>query len=160
MNAAERRIREAGYSGFSFREIAADVGVKSASVHYHFPTKDDLVAAVTRRYNDRVLGKVSAGVESGLDIVKAWTAVFRDAAAEGGRMCLCGALGVVASTDLPPRTASEVRRFFTQGVSSLLAGGLTENRAIQVLAILEGAILMANAQRNPAIFDQAVAALE
>ncbi|WP_157628311.1 helix-turn-helix domain-containing protein, partial [Ensifer sp. BR816] len=46
MDAAEERIRRAGYSGFSFREIAADVGVKSASVHYHFPTKERLAAAV------------------------------------------------------------------------------------------------------------------
>src|SRR3712207_8206920 len=39
MDAAERRIRAAGYGGFSFRELAAEVGVKSASVHHHFPTK-------------------------------------------------------------------------------------------------------------------------
>lgn len=39
MDATEERIRQGGYSGFSFREIAADVGVKSSSVHYHFPIK-------------------------------------------------------------------------------------------------------------------------
>ena len=49
MDAAERRMRIGGFNGFSFREIAADVGVKSASVHYHFPTKENLAAAVTRR---------------------------------------------------------------------------------------------------------------
>ena len=41
MDAAERRMRIGGFNGFSFREIAADVGVKSSSVHYHFPTKGD-----------------------------------------------------------------------------------------------------------------------
>lgn len=158
MDAAERRIREAGYSGFSFRDIAADVGVKSASVHYHFPTKDDLVVAVTRRYNERVLARVEASVASGLDIVRAWTAVFRQAVADGGRMCLCGALGA-ASPDLPAGVSAEVRRFFVEGVSSLEAGGLTRPRAIQVLAALEGAILMANAQGDPAVFDLAVEGL-
>ena len=49
MDAAERRIRELGYNGFSFRDIAADVGIKSASVHHHFPTKPALAAAVARR---------------------------------------------------------------------------------------------------------------
>ena len=44
MDAAERRIRELGYNGFSFRDIAADVGIKSASVHHHFPTKPALAA--------------------------------------------------------------------------------------------------------------------
>lgn len=41
MDAAERRMRIGGFNGFSFREIAADVGVKSSSVHYHFPTKEN-----------------------------------------------------------------------------------------------------------------------
>ena len=50
MDAAERRIQQGGFGGFSFREIAADVGIKSSSVHYHFPTKEDLAAAVIRRW--------------------------------------------------------------------------------------------------------------
>src|SRR3984893_12936943 len=50
MDAAERRMRKGGFAGFSFREIAADVGIKSSSVHYHFPTKEDLAAAVIRRW--------------------------------------------------------------------------------------------------------------
>ncbi len=36
MDAAERRMRIGGFNGFSFRDIAADVGVKSLTVHYHF----------------------------------------------------------------------------------------------------------------------------
>ena len=33
MDAAERRMQLGGFGGFSFREIAADVGIKSSSVH-------------------------------------------------------------------------------------------------------------------------------
>src|SRR5690348_18498506 len=50
MDAAEQRMQLGGFGGFSFREIAADVGIKSSSVHYHFPTKEDLAAAVIRRW--------------------------------------------------------------------------------------------------------------
>ena len=32
-------IMERGYNGFSFRDVAAEVGIKSATIHYHFPTK-------------------------------------------------------------------------------------------------------------------------
>jgi TetR/AcrR family transcriptional regulator, transcriptional repressor for nem operon len=46
MDAAELRMRGGGFNGFSFREIADDVGIKSSSVHYHFPTKEKLAAAV------------------------------------------------------------------------------------------------------------------
>ena len=53
LDAAERRIQAGGFGGFSFREIAEDVGIKSSSVHYHFPTKEDLAAEVVRRWADR-----------------------------------------------------------------------------------------------------------
>ncbi|WP_234804713.1 TetR/AcrR family transcriptional regulator [Sinorhizobium americanum] len=87
MDAAEERIRRTGYSGFSFREIAADVGVKSASVHYHFPTKEKLAAAVARRYTDRFLEAVDHQLAGGEDIVEAWRQVFRVALQRDGRMC-------------------------------------------------------------------------
>ncbi len=54
MDAAEPRMRGAGFNGFSFREIADDVGIQSSSVHYHFPTKEKLAAAVVHRYGDRL----------------------------------------------------------------------------------------------------------
>jgi TetR/AcrR family transcriptional repressor of nem operon len=158
MDATERRIRTAGYSGFSFREIAADVGVKSASIHYHFPTKSALAAAVARRYNARAVEAASTAVIAGQDVVQAWKAVFRNALDEGGKMCLCGSLGATVG-DLTPDVAHEVRQFFKAGIASLVAGGLTEERATQVLATLEGAILMASAQSDPAIFDRATADL-
>jgi len=41
MDAAERRMQQGGFGGFSFREIAADVGIKSSSVHYPLPNKED-----------------------------------------------------------------------------------------------------------------------
>jgi len=156
MDAAERRIRHAGYGGFSFRDLAADVGVKSASVHYHFPTKGALVAAVARRYNDRIMATVTSAVEGGTDVVEAWKAVFRGALDDGARMCLCGSLGAT-SGDLAPEVADEVRRFFDLGVDSLASGGLSRERATRTLAALEGAILMASVQRDAAIFEVATA---
>jgi TetR/AcrR family transcriptional regulator, transcriptional repressor for nem operon len=158
MDAAERRIREAGYGGFSFRDIAADVGVKSASVHYHFPTKDLLAAAVARRYNDRIAEAINQDVTGGADVVQAWRGVFRGALQDGARMCLCGALGAT-SGDLAPAVAGEVRRFFDLGVDSLMTGGLSRERATAVLATLEGAILMASVRRDAAIFDAATSSL-
>jgi TetR/AcrR family transcriptional repressor of nem operon len=50
---AEAHIRNARYGGFSFRDLGAEIGIKSASVHHHFPTKASMAAAVARRYGDR-----------------------------------------------------------------------------------------------------------
>lgn len=158
LDVTERRMREAGYHGFSFRTVAAEIGVKGASVHYHFSSKDALAAAVTRRYNDRAAKAVEQQVEAGADVVQAWLNVFRGALADGARMCLCGALGVTLS-DLAPEVVAEVRRFFDLVTNSLMAGGLERDRALQVLATLEGAILMASVRGDLATFDTATAAL-
>jgi AcrR family transcriptional regulator len=60
MDLAEAHIRESGYAGFSFRNLAAEVGIKSASVHHHFPTKAKMAAAVARRYGERFVASVVA----------------------------------------------------------------------------------------------------
>jgi TetR/AcrR family transcriptional regulator, transcriptional repressor for nem operon len=161
MDAAERRIREAGYNGFSFRDLAADVGVKSASVHHHFPTKPALAAAVARRYADRFLGAVEG--ERGEALVGAWRAAFRRALREDGRMCLCGVLGAEAGA-LPPEVAAEARRFFERGAECLARahGGspaAARDAGLRVLATLEGAMLLARALGDPAAFDRATAGL-
>ena len=59
MDLAEAHIRKAGYGGFSFRDLAAEVGIKSASVHHHFRTKASMAAAVARRYGDRFFAAVA-----------------------------------------------------------------------------------------------------
>lgn len=158
-DAAERRIREAGYNGFSFRDLAAEVGIKSASVHHHFPTKAALATAVARRYVDRF--EAAVGAEAGS--VLAWRAAFRRALHEDGRMCLCGVLGAEAG-GLPPEVAAEARRFFERGAASLArASGLpaetARNSALHALATLEGAMLLARTLGDLAAFDQATAAL-
>ena len=48
---AERRMRLAGYNAVSYRDIAAEMGIKSASLHYHFPKKEDLGVALVQRYS-------------------------------------------------------------------------------------------------------------
>lgn len=158
MDAAETRIRASGYAGFSFRELAADVGVKSASVHYHFPTKEALAAAVARRYRERFLDAVEREVAAGADVVAAWKAGFQRAIRADGGMCLCGTLGAAAIA-LPDEVRTEARAFFEAGLRQMAAHGLSPVRAAQVLAVLEGAILLANVLGRPATFDDATAAL-
>ena len=53
MELAEARIRGAGYRGFSLRDLAAEIGIKSAGVRHHFPIGAGV--AVARRYRERFL---------------------------------------------------------------------------------------------------------
>jgi TetR/AcrR family transcriptional regulator, transcriptional repressor for nem operon len=158
MDAAERRIREAGYTGFSFREIASDIGVKSASVHYHYPTKDALAASVARRYTDRFMSLIDDEIARGSNPVNAWTTIFRRALKNDGPMCLCGALGVASAT-LPQEVLVEVRRFFELGLERLRQHGFSRDQAVQLMASLEGGMLLSVVLSDPAILDVSTGAI-
>ncbi|MGR3512632.1 MAG: TetR/AcrR family transcriptional regulator [Paracoccaceae bacterium] len=159
LDVAERMIRTSGYHGFSFREIAAEVGVKSASVHYHFPTKSDLAAAVAKRYHERFDDRVNAAQQDGTPPVTVWRSLFRQALHEDGLMCLCGILAVEGD-DLPEAVAGEARLFFQSAMASIArADGLSATDGARVLAQLEGAMLLARSMGDVALFDQATAHL-
>src|SRR6202022_2633929 len=124
MDAAERRMRIGGFNGFSFREIAADVGVKSSSGPYHFPTKEKLAAAVIHRYTDEVAELIDQELAADSDPVKVWTRAFRGTLHSEERMCPCTVLGAGA-LGFAPEVAAEVKRFFKMCLDKLVAGGLS-----------------------------------
>ena len=158
LDAAEARARRGGYNAFSFRELAEDVGVKSASVHYHFPTKPELAEALARRYGERARERLGDPTEltaqQALDRV---TALFRDALVRDDRMCLCGLFG--AERDLlPPAVDAAVADFFRLILDYLRTGGGDAERGEApeaVLARLEGALILARSLRDPGVFEAA-----
>jgi TetR/AcrR family transcriptional repressor of nem operon len=154
MDAAEKRMRIGGFNGFSFRDIAAEVGVKSSSVHYHFPTKEKLAAAVIHRYTDEVAEIIDRELAREPDPVKVWTRAFRGTLHSDERMCPCAVLGA-GSLDLPPEVAGEVKRFFKMCLDKLVAGGLSANSAAELLATITGAMVVANALNDLAAYDRA-----
>ena len=46
VSAAYREIAENGFEGLRTREVAGAVGVNVATLHYYFPTKEDLIKSV------------------------------------------------------------------------------------------------------------------
>jgi AcrR family transcriptional regulator len=46
VEAAYARIAEAGFEGLRTRDVAAEVGINVATLHYHFPTKEALIRGV------------------------------------------------------------------------------------------------------------------
>ena len=102
-----------GYNGFSSRDIADAVGVKSASAHYHFPTKQALAAAVGRRYMTRFLDALGApGSQlSAASALSNYVAAYRRALVDDGLMCLCGVMGAEID-NLPSVVRLEAKYFF------------------------------------------------
>src|SRR5258707_8012658 len=156
MDLAESHIRDAGYGGFSFRELAAEIGIKSASVHHHFPTKATMAAAVARRYGDRFLAAVvGPPKETAEEAIAMYRSAFRTALDRDGRMCLCGVLGAEAGA-LSPEVAEEILSFFRRCIGDLsqrIGGPDAEARAFHVMATLEGGVMLARVYRDIEAFD-------
>jgi TetR/AcrR family transcriptional repressor of nem operon len=154
MDAAERRMRKGGFNGFSFREIADDVGVKSSSVHYHFPTKEDLAAAVIKRYTAETAELIERELEKDPNPIKVWVKAFRGTLHSEDRMCPCAVLGA-SSQDLPEEVSAEVKQFFKMCHDKLVEEGLPSDEAAQLLATITGALVVANAVDDFAVYDRA-----
>lgn len=163
LDAAEARVRLAGYHGFSFRELAADVGIKSASVHHHFPTKEALIAQLTAHYRGKIKEELTS-FPTGRARVAAYRTMFRDQLELGFGMCLAGMLGVERE-ELPNSVAEETRRFFDMLVADLTDALRDDSEdpgraATAIVAQLEGAMLLARASGSLKHFDDATERLE
>lgn len=163
LNAAERHVRAGGYHGFSFRDLASDIKIKSASVHHHFPNKETLVARLAARYREGFLAGLDPA-PAGQAPVTTLRAAFRTALRQDGLMCLCGTLGSQTGV-LPPSVATEARAFFEALLGYLetdRAGfpGASRDAALAIVARLEGAMLLARVLNDTAVFDVATADLD
>ena len=46
LNSAQRLIQTRSFHGFSFQDIADEVGIRKASLYHYFASKDDVALAV------------------------------------------------------------------------------------------------------------------
>jgi TetR/AcrR family transcriptional repressor of nem operon len=161
LKVAEGKVRLGGYSNFSFRELANEVGIKSASVHYHFPTKADLGAELAHQYTDSFLAALGEPVRiqaNGKNPIDVYTQLFRSALIIDDKMCLCGLLGA-QSESLPDKVRLEVKRFFNENLAWLhaahTANGENDPRkaAITTISLLEGAMMISKALNDHSYFE-------
>lgn len=170
MDAARATVQARGYNALSFREIAKDVGIKSASIHYHFPTKGDLGAALAKRYTDDAMAYFDSLLDQDLDLetrFARYVAVFRAALANDNRMCLYGVMAAEYG-DLPDHVRTEVDAFSAANVGWLvkalgpahpdLDDTALRDRALAVFAAIEGAQLVARGRGDIGVFDTTIAA--
>lgn len=163
LDAAEYRMRRGGYNAVSFRDLASDTGIKSSSVHYHYPKKEDLGVALIDRYTERfldALSELSAKARTPKDKLNAFRKVYRAVLQKDKAVCLCGLLGA-ESAGLPEEMASRVQGFFDiniDWVENALPEGLTKaerrKRAGSFVAAHQGAMMMATSLDDYRFFDE------
>jgi len=157
LDVAQRLVQQRGFNGFSYADVAKEVGVSTASLHYHFAGKAELGKALIARYASRfaeALGSIAAEpIDAPAKLARyadLYVDVFRDQ-----RMCLCGMLAAEFQT-LPDGMRDAVLRFFDDSETWLCAvleqgrredsvhfAGSVREAARTFLAGLEGAMLLA-----------------
>ena len=174
---AETLVRTRGYAAFSYADLSERVGIRKASIHHHFRTKEELGAALIDTYLVKFkteLARVRTSEPHVLPRLRRYAAFFTHSL-QDGMMPLCGALSADAFA-LPASMQERVRVFFELHIDwlqSVLSDGVAEGAlradldlkrtAIMLLSVLEGASLVAWATKDystmkPA-FEQAVLSL-
>jgi len=95
MNLAESLLQDRGFNGFSYADIASQLGVKNAAIHYHFPSKEDLGIAVIKRYRDRFKLWINNSRVKDLsheEKLNWFFSIYSDFRADNGKVCLVGSL--------------------------------------------------------------------
>jgi TetR/AcrR family transcriptional repressor of nem operon len=75
------QIQRKGYNGFSYADLADEMGFSKAPIHYHFPTKEDLglsVANEYRKYLGAHLQKVGSSNSNYFAKIETYIVVFRN----------------------------------------------------------------------------------
>jgi TetR/AcrR family transcriptional regulator, transcriptional repressor for nem operon len=157
LDIAERLVQVRGFNNFSYADIATELGITKASLHYHYPGKAELGQALITRYSERFSEALEV-IDRDLPDARAKLEAYANLYAEvlrGKRMCMCGILAAEYPT-LPKPMRTAVVGFFDENqrwlAEVLNAGkadrtlrftGSADDVAQGVLSTLEGAMLVA-----------------
>ena len=173
LDISERLVQVRGFNNFSYADIATELGVTKASLHYHFPGKAELGQALIARYAERfseALERIDADLPDAHAKLEAYANLYAEVR-RGKRMCMCGILAAEYQT-LPVPMRDAVIGFFDENqrwLADLLSRGKRERTlkfkgspedvAQGILSTLEGAMLVARPYGDLARFNAAAGQL-
>jgi TetR/AcrR family transcriptional repressor of nem operon len=169
LDVAERLVQVRGFNGVSYADIAGELGVTKAALHYHFSGKGELGEALIDRYTTRFVAALDDIDAQPLDApakISAYAAIYL-AVLRRQRMCLCGMLAAEYQT-LPAPMQRAIVRFFDinetwlervldegQRAGTLRHRGSARGAAQVVIGTLEGAMLVARLHDDPTRLESA-----
>jgi TetR/AcrR family transcriptional regulator, transcriptional repressor for nem operon len=173
LDIGERLVQVRGFNGFSYADVASELGMTTAALHYHFPGKAELGRALIERYTLRfldALAEIDERIPDASDKLDAYAALYAGVL-RGQRMCLCGMLAAEYQTLPDPMRdaviafidANEawVERVLSDGrqAGSIALAGSASDAARLIVSGLEGAMLVARPYGDLGRFDTAAEGL-
>ena len=170
LDSAQRLTQTRSFHGFSFQDIADEVGVRKASLYHHFDSKDDVAVAMLKRAADWVSAelKKTEGREP-KERLEAYFDIFHQIYGRGERMCPGGSFAAVFdAVSSPVQTA--VHRFAKMHVDWLedvVRDGVEQGQftvgdqrprdvAAQIAAAVQGALLVGRLSSDRHVLDVVV----
>jgi TetR/AcrR family transcriptional repressor of nem operon len=162
--AAREAAMARGYGGLNFRDLAETVGIKAASINYHFPNKAALGAAVAKRYWEDIaadLDAISAEARTPVDALRRYPSIFRASLERDNRICLSSFMATEYD-ELPDAVLKEVQTFADVNVAwlsqqlnaaAIVTSAESELRARAIYAAVAGAQIIARSRSDIAVFD-------
>ncbi len=173
LDVGERLIQVRGFNGFSYADVASELSLTKASLHYHFPSKAELGEALVVRYAERfacALAAIDANLTQAPAKLDAYASLYAEVLRQD-RMCLCGMLAAEYQT-LPSPIRDAVVAFLDDNEAwlapvldrgredgSLRFGNTAADTARSIVSGLEGAMLLARPYGGVERFEAAAAQL-
>ena len=170
LDVAERLLQQRGFNGFSYADVAAELHVTKAALHYHFAGKAELGEALIGRYAARfaaALDALDAAALSAPAKLEGYAKLYLDVL-RNQRMCMCGILAAEYQT-LPQQMQTAVLDFFNANETwlecvvnqgrhegTLRTGESPRDVARAIVGGLEGAMLVARPYRDISRFQAAI----
>jgi TetR/AcrR family transcriptional repressor of nem operon len=166
LDIATQLVQTRGFNGFSYADIAAQLQVTKASLHYHFPSKAELGRRLIERYEGNfvdALAAIDREASDDFDKLRRYARIYELVLGDR-RMCLCGMLAAEHGT--LPEPMRQVLQHFFDANERWLAGVLEHGRtrgtlrfagaprevASMLVGSLEGAMMLARSYDDPRRF--------
>ena len=169
LDVAEDLIQSVGVNAMSYKHISDAVGIRKASIHHHFPKKDDLVNELLNRcqesYGDRYT-RIAESDVSAPEKLRGLAGVFEDGLIQK-KLCMVGSVSTDKNTlqdssceilEKTIRNTVEIfSKVFKQGreEKSLTFIGTDADAAYAFFSFLTGTQIVARAQGGAELFSKA-----
>jgi len=167
LNSAQRLIQTRSFEGFSFQDIADEVGIRKASLYHHFDSKDAVAIGVLKRGADWVTGQLDATKElAPPERLERYFDLFHDLHGKAERMCPGGSFASVLGAVSP--AVQRALHAFTKMHLDWLEGVVREGAALgafeigeqaprdvalQIFSSVQGALLTGRLTADPGVLD-------
>ena len=153
INRASELMMQRGFNGFSYSDISTPLGVKNAAIHYHFPSKTDLVRSLIEYQHETLHRRTSEFMAHGGSARQQLEGLFQftlEQCRAGRPVCVAGALAI--DYDQMPEDIHRAGERLTKDLCAWLRRvldvgrqqgefdfpGEAEAKAISILATVQG----------------------